>query len=128
MVKRQNMREIKFKVWDKNKKEMISSSGFFDELYIENGIIKLDFNDYVFLQWTGLTDINGKEIYEGCVYVICVDCDNKQQTGVLIWDEKHAKFSTKIINSTIWREDVIIDAYLDQCEVLGNIYENPELL
>lgn len=75
---------------------------------------------FIIMQWTQLKDKNGKEIYEGdIVYVICED-----ENAVIEWEEDSAKFSIKFDD---WIAD--FDCYYGKdLEVIGNIYENPELL
>jgi len=60
------MREIKFRAWDKEKKVMLFMS---DGSFSNHRIWWLETNDcqdrYILMQFTGLKDKNGKEIYEG---------------------------------------------------------------
>lgn len=63
-------------------------------------------------QYTGLKDKNGKEIYEG----------DKIGNGVVRWSDLHAQF--KIVGKD-FETDMV---YASSREVIGNIYENPELL
>jgi uncharacterized phage protein (TIGR01671 family) len=63
------MREIKFRAWDKDNKEMLyfdtlSWDDEYDNLYF-NGDLHVPTYDLIFMQYTGLTDKNNKEIYEG---------------------------------------------------------------
>jgi uncharacterized phage protein (TIGR01671 family) len=62
-------REIKFRVWDKLAKKMLPDFQFYPycaENASLNGVLNNDaFNRWTFLQFTGLKDKNGKEIYEG---------------------------------------------------------------
>jgi len=69
-------------------------------------------------QSTGLKDKNGKEIYEGDI----LESNHKLFRFEVIWSEDWAMFTVKgdSVEALIrW------DTY---CEVIGNIYENPELL
>lgn len=111
------MREIKFKVWDTYKKIMD---------YTNLNII-LQFGDYVgcntedgeliFMQYTGLKDKNGKEIYEG--------------DTVHAWGGEYYLGAWEFAK-TIDIKNLICDVYelshYENLEVIGNIYENPDLL
>lgn len=135
-------REIKFRAWDKLSSQMLYSDYthnaglevFFKAVRLNNG---KDLSDV--MQYTGLKDKNGKEIYEGdIVYMEFEASDNEtviaNETNVVIYEEAIASFvfapSTKHKGLTIrdfWKR------YKDcknVCfrEIIGNIYENKELL
>jgi len=74
--------------------------------------------DYVLMQFTGLLDKNGKEIYEGD---IVKDGEYKHQ---IIHSEKNLGFMLEEIKNGTLRDFYPYDI---DYEVIGNIYENPEL-
>lgn len=123
------MREIKFRSWDIIKKKMFSAEEMGrDQLTLSpdgRGFINVSsthvkLSNYAThllpLEYTGLKDKNDKEIYEG-------DKDNKG--GVIKWSNKCSAF--KIIYSG---NSFYLGPYLKtrNIEIIGNIYENPELL
>ena len=128
------MREIKFRAWDKGLKRMI----YLSEPTVEND----DFSGIVFklrdyfvsafssdriedlelMQYTGLRDKNGREVYEGDI-VRFKDWWDEEMVGEVRYSEKDMAFT--IVND-FWDGFPIM--YADDLEVIGNIYENPELL
>lgn len=133
------MRTIKFRAWDKKRKVMQGdaeavpdesySAGIFGEAVCLNSVIELAIEqNQVLMQYTGLLDKHGKEIYEGDIVKYCqwIDCPNNPkrewETGNVFWDNNKARFT--ISNNEIW--GMIYNTY--QYEVIGNIYENKELL
>jgi len=123
-------REIKFRVWDKNRKVWGSPL-----LAMTSGNIHFDWRDRTIInddievmQYTGLKDKNGKEIYEG-------DIINVWDWGYPIADRKIFGKATVVWDETEkgWRHTycgIDIDSYdmFRSVEVVGNIYENPELM
>lgn len=72
------------------------------------------------MRYTGLKDINGKDIYEGDI--IRVNIDGKWYVGEVIFSNGSFVYRTKEFQ---WLGGF---TGKDQVEVIGNIYENPELL
>ena len=120
------MKEIKFRVWDKDDKKMFSlGEALKDELIsIDYGdcYLRAEYINVFLMQYTGLKDKNEKEIYEGDV-VECVEMHDSNvdenwhdgnPTKIIKWDEKNAMY--------IYPYD------LSYWEVIGNVYQNPELL
>lgn len=127
---RSNMREIKFRVWDKEEKTMFPPATL--EEIVDNIDMGLpvsidgwrcdgdnlgDRDRFVWLQYTGLKDKNGKEIYDGDV--IETGGARGGIVGKVVYIEEG--FS---IECELGYEDF----YWDTLEVIGNIYENPELI
>lgn len=143
------MREAKFRIWDKKEKKMYDKSQAFDypELYLTlEGKIKefcfafgagseFEFeerkdNDLILIQYTGLKDKNNKEIYEGDIlHWITVgkeggnieDVGIERDMGNYFVIFKEGKFVVTKPNIPIGHFDA------EEIEVIGNIYENPEL-
>lgn len=88
-----------------------------------------DFDDIVLMQSTGLKDKNGKDIFEGDIITNGIDIMSMKRHGTLgFYAEK--KGEIEFISGSADLEDFEDDAkaIADSLEVIGNIYENPELL
>ena len=100
-------RVIKFRVWDKEEKKFI-------DMWLGNSNDSLnetfESEFYEFQQFTGLLDNYGKEMYEGDIYLF------RGNAYEIKWDDKWASW------------DGINKIEAGESEVIGNIYENPELL
>ena len=130
------MRKIKFRAWDKfNETHWCQGdSETVDEFFIRLKCIIEGGNNLIFEQFTGLLDKNGKEIYEGDIVdsdnfdlVVCFLSNYKYETSVDENDGEHyyvyltgffGHYKDKSGYSTLHNE----------LEVIGNIYENPELV
>jgi hypothetical protein len=115
-------REIKFRAW--NGLYMTTSGIMFSST---DGEIFTAANMPV-MQFTGLHDKNGKEIYEGDIVrynhsVAQYNFPLIYVAKVVYWNE-HCKFRLEGNNSTDLHEDI----FWSEIEVIGNIWENPELL
>ena len=116
-------REIKFRAWDKENEKMMKVSS----LHLENKEISVKENGTFHLfrmqdlmQYTGLKDKNGKEIYEGDIVVL----NNIENDNMCIVRYEHSSYR---LEGWSLREDLsnVEDRFL---EVVGNIYENKNLL
>ena len=125
------MREIKFRAWNKEENIMCYENEDFEADYWDGHYASLleTINDslktdkYIFMQYVGLHDKNGKEIYEGDV--VKIDCPTMKMTGEIKYSEMSAMFYIydviEDIEETLWYQK-------EEYEIIGNIYENPELL
>lgn len=133
-------REIKFRAWIKkgceSKMGEVTSINL-DEGYInyivcneqnEIEIIGLAYLDeYILLQYTGLKDKNGKEIYEGDILKYNFPYDGKlKHTSPVTYLETQASFG---VIDFYGNNIPLYDIPANNCfEIIGNIYENPEFL
>jgi uncharacterized phage protein (TIGR01671 family) len=122
------MREIKFRAWDTNFNRMWKWVKTRLSLTVNNKLLYSDIGDFInvknliLMQYVGLKDRNGKEIYEGdIVEYLDVACDGGGD------DEKH-KIVIKNLETAFWFDMSFKYVGKKECEVIGNIYENPNLL
>lgn len=147
------MREIKFRAWDTERNAMaqVNYLGLNDyEVGIEDEKCKCWNAPYPYacklMQYTGLKDRNGKEIYEGDIlgykrikYTDCSkedieDIEEEVLIGLITYRpiasivKPYSKNVKCLGYDNVNKECLIIDLQSDELEVIGNIYENPELL
>jgi uncharacterized phage protein (TIGR01671 family) len=123
------MREINFRAWDdKNKKMLHNVATGTQTLFGDAGEGKAELQDCYLMQYTGLKDKNGKEIYEGDVVEFHnIDTSVPVHRLPVVWRDDAAGFVCS--NDKVSR-GVDMAAGYDTIhgEVIGNIYENPNLL
>ena len=131
--------EIRFRAWDKLNNKMIydveytydyrciglgANEGYFGEV--------LDSDDYFVMQYIGLNDYNGKRIYEGDIVIWdkCPEYKHSYNKSIakfeIIWQIKKCGFGMKSASKDRYRDYNMQSGR--NLAVIGNIYENPELL
>lgn len=111
-------REIKFRAWDKETKEILS----FEDI-IDYSISDLaDDETWSVMQYTGLKDKNGNEIYEGDI--LFYEAYGKQYRNEVKYINEEARYGVCHDPYYGWS----IPKGTHGIEIIGNIYENPELL
>ena len=126
------MREIKFRAWDKKKKVMFNR--ILDVNFCDAGIFTVvaEYNDEEHLllgediklmQFTGLQDKNGKEIWEGDVVQI-QEYKGKHIVGKIVFNNEIGRFCFSDSDGLMWG----LTTKDKFNEAIGNVHENPELL
>jgi uncharacterized phage protein (TIGR01671 family) len=124
------MREIKFRAWDKARKRWTNYSiaddlpRFYDK---HTGCWKTDKEGerFILCQYTGLKNYNGKEIYEGDI--VRSECFFGW-IGVAKYLDKNQSFVFESIDKNYRGSRVSLGRTEQYVKILGNIYENPEML
>lgn len=119
------MREIKFRCWDGRCMLYFDLQDIEASDSLSHGK-EFQLNDTL-MQFTGLKDKNGKEIYEGDIVGI-YHCSNIVSTQEVKWNNIRCAVS---LEPSIYPVELLGDSiqlYENRYEVIGNIYENPELV
>ena len=119
---------LRFRAWLKKRQEMDNEidhiSWLEDELYcIGDGITYMvSAEDLVLMQSTGLVDKNGKEIFEGDIVKMSKDVYSEPTYYEVVRHRGGAyRLESKQHGCELWLRHT-------DCEVVGNVYENRELL
>lgn len=129
-------REIKFRAWHKDLKKMFKIG----QITLEEGTWNFESNDrgfigmsipyqpsFVLMQYTGLHDKNGKEIYDGDI-VYCQTKYGKAKAIIKFIDGKFVAYWNSALTHPENGHHIACYEINKRFEVIGNIYDNPELL
>jgi len=128
------MRELKFRAWNKKGKRWF---GVNLQMSVVDGLLWWQYGygceiipaeerkNIELMQYTGRKDKNNKEIYEGDVIK-----DIENWVGVIKWDKKDCFFCVEypLQNETMMFDDAFDSNPERNAEIIGNIYENSELM
>ncbi len=136
------MREIKFRAWDKKRKKWIihrlPQGAWLNGLAYDpthkdnknNPFVDTEISDWG--QFTGLKDKEGVEVYEGSICKVKRTLGEIEFTGEIVWDNPEYGFMVKKEAYKDKEGKVVYQNWsipsFESYEVIGNIYENPELI
>ena len=111
----------KFRAWDKHLNKWSNPNDMAEKNYKNREIVRHDsedsklhvisHDDFIWMQYTGLKDKNGKEIYEGDI----------TQHGVIVFE--NYGFCVELAPKDGMKQVESIAVYMSDLEVIGNIYE-----
>ena len=131
------MRPIKFRAWDKRDKRWLFTHCDISNMSDPIETMCIAWPDYELMQFTGLHDKNGKEIWEGDIVREVPELSGdeaRNRRGLIEWNPSLSAFVVALLDRSdgAWcdlnEHNPNNPTTLKYTEVLGNIYENPELL
>lgn len=120
------MKEYKFRAWDSLAEKMYSWTELLNQ-NLKNIFTIPEQCGYHLMQYTGLTDKNGKEIYEGDIVKFRFKDDRKEFPDLIGYIEYQTTFTAFRImsNQGSFKIDITEIKFI---EVIGNVYDNKNLL
>lgn len=118
------MREIKFRVWDKRNKKWVEAGqsllGYLIAWVSDYKFGILGRGDYEIVQYTGIKNKNGKELWESDII------ENEHgERWLIVWEGTGFRVALRGNKEAIYAPN---EYWFNSCKKIGNIYENPELL
>lgn len=121
------MRRLKFRAWETIGREMHSFDTLMRTIYAETNMNIFNDDSIILMQYTGLKDENGKEIYDGDILQFRNASGMDDSICHVVWNEDRFSWFIENDESNIYDELYNITAPAD-IKIIGNKYENPELL
>lgn len=128
------VRKIKFRAWHLHENKMYDVYNLdilFGRYWSEERRECLFSCDIELMQYTGLKDKNGKEIYEGDIVIVtCYSYEQieSESTGEVVYSEALACFALSDGENGFATLSDLQGPFRTEYEVIGNIYDNPDLL
>lgn len=150
------MREVKFRAWDKTTKRWAIGVELFEVVPVSATLLDTpaiitvgkEESEWRFQQFTGLHDKNGKDIYEGDVVLVPDTYTQSVDVGIgsvpvdrypdnhlseVIFEDGCFKIVVRERGDVLWKANYNFECLkeevgLEELVVIGNIYENPDLL
>lgn len=147
------MKELKFRVYDKDSKKMYNQDEFIltfdtvgEDIYLNKNDEVIPLYSYELMQFTGVEDKNGKEIYKGDILsykrIIYTDCSKTEieeiekesfiemitYAPIASVVKPHSKNVKSFGYDSVNKECLILELTSDDVEIVGNVYENKDLL
>lgn len=121
----------KFRAW--------FSEEMYDEPVVYDGCFYLDWRDFIdgatcedaiLMQSTGIFDENGVEIFDGDILLVENNANGVTWKEVVFYDKEKALFASKEVDLHELEQELynLLNTTFLKVSVVGNIYENPELL
>lgn len=118
--------KVEFRAWDESDNKMIGWQFLLHGCNLKNVFKAPEQCGLVLMQSTGLKDKNGVEIYVGDICSVEVNMWGAlvTRTGEVTFNEYDLQF--QIMSGNDWA--FFTKEYFEKCEVIGNVYQNSELL
>ena len=127
------MREIRFKAWDKVNGEMIPWNRLLNGHNLRNVFMRPEMCGLILMQYTGLKDKNGVEIYEGDIVKVISGYGWEDVSDVVfgLADKRYGNYPAFCIpgvETELNSFSEVFDTGDYEIEVIGNVYQNNDLL